>query len=1015
MSSADKLIISPVLVGRAREVDTLDTTLRAVQQGAGQVVLLAGEAGVGKSRFVAEIRQRALAERFTILEGHCFERDLGFPYAPLIDALRAFLASQPAGVVAERLGVLGAELVKLLPELALALPNLQPSPGLDPEAEKRRLFEALLQFLVHLTQAQPARPLLLILEDIHWGDETTLDFLHLLARRLSTCPLLLLATYRHEEAPPALKQLLLQLGRARMAHELVLPALNASDVHVMLQTIFEQTQPVQAEFLGAIYELTEGNPFFIEEVLKALVSAGEIFYGERGWERKPMQELHIPPSVQAAVLRRTAQLSDDARQLLTWAAVAGRRFDFALLQQVAERDERALLALIKELVTAQLVVEETAERFAFRHALTRQAVYAELLGRERRALHRRVAESLEALYADTLVPSTSSGGAGQVADLSYHFYCAGEWSKTLAYARRAGEEAQRLYAPRAAVEHFTRALEAAQHLNQSLPLTPLYRGRGLAYEILGEFAQARADLETALAHAQAMDDRPAAWRAQMDLGALWASRDYAQAGGYFRDALALARTLDDPTTLARSLNRIGNWYVNIEQPDESLPYHQEALALFQTLNDRRGLAQTFDLVGVASYLGGDSVQGAVYLQQAVALFQDLDDRQGLASALATLPVCGVSYGTELAVPAAIRLAEGINWCERAGALAGEIGWRAGEAYALICSSYTLGAHGKYAQALEKAQRGFEIAQQIGHRQWMSVAHRVLAKLYLDLLALPAAQDHLEQAVTLANEVGSLYHARVATGHLILLLIFEHEHARAQALLDTALSSDLPMQTNAQRWLWRAHAELVLAQGNPELALQIADRLIASAANMANRDAGAIPHLAHLRGKALASLQRWTEAEVMLLAAQATAHMQGTPRLLWRVHVALGQLCQAQGRHSEATDAFAAARQVIEAIAATLPDIGLRDNFIRQATALLPQPTPRSPLQKAKQAYGGLTRREREVALLIAQGKSNRAIAETLVLGERTVEGYVANILAKLGFSSRSQIAAWTVEKGLKQE
>jgi DNA-binding CsgD family transcriptional regulator len=716
-------------------------------------------------------------------------------------------------------------------------------------------------------------------------------------------------------------------------------------------------------------------------------------------------------------------LSGAARQLLTWAAVVGRRFDFVLLQQIAGRDEHEFLALVKELITAQLVVEETAERFAFRHALTRQAVYAELLGRERQALHRVVAETLEALDAGALDPSPKAGTAAQAADLAYHFFCAGEWSKTLAYAQRAGQEAQRGYAPRAAVEHFTRALEAAQHLNQALPLMPLYRGRGRAYEILGEFEQARANLETALAHARALEDRPAAWQAQMDLGALWAARDYVQTGGYLRDALELARTLDDPLTLARSLNRMGNWYVNIGQPDEAPPYHQEALVIFQTLNDRRGLAQTYDLMGIASLLGGDAVQGAAYLQQAVTLFRALDDRQGLASSLATLSICGVNYSTELAVPAAIGLAESINWCERAVALAGEIGWRAGEALALLLSSYSLGAYGQYGQALEKAQRGLEIAQEIGHRQWMSLAHRALAYLYLDLLAQPAARSHLEHSKALANEVGSLYHARVATGHLILLLIGEHEHARAQALLDAALTSDLPMQANAQRWLWRAHAELALSQGNPALALQIADRLITSAANMENRAASAIPHLAHLRGRALAALQRWPEAEAVLLAAQATAQTQAIPRLLWRIHVDLGHLCQAQGRYREATDAFAAAQQTVEEIAGDLPDPALRDNFLRQAATLIPQPQSdarsvvkvqeaKKPSPSAEQYPAGLTTREVEVLRLVAQGATNRQIAATLHISDRTVNTHLSNILNKTGCENRTAAAAFALQTGL---
>jgi DNA-binding NarL/FixJ family response regulator len=158
-----------------------------------------------------------------------------------------------------------------------------------------------------------------------------------------------------------------------------------------------------------------------------------------------------------------------------------------------------------------------------------------------------------------------------------------------------------------------------------------------------------------------------------------------------------------------------------------------------------------------------------------------------------------------------------------------------------------------------------------------------------------------------------------------------------------------------------------------------------------------------------------EAEVTLQAALATAQTQATPRLIWRIHVVLGRLYQTQGRTADSTRAFATARAVIEEIAANVPDPELCANFIHQATALMPQPQSRSPLQVARETYGGLTRREREVAVLIAQGKSNRAIAETLTLGVRTIEGYIANILAKLGFSARTQIAAWAVERGLTHE
>ena len=262
----DRAIISPLLVGRTREVEILETALHTVRQGKGQVVLLAGEAGVGKSRLVAEVRRLAAEDHLPILEGHCLEQDLVFPYAPLIDALRAFLALGDHHTVGatptELIGPLAAELVKLLPELALTIPNLQPTPTLDPEAEKRRLFEALLQFLTGLSRTQAARPLLLILEDIHWADETSLDFLHLLARRIAPLPILLVATYRREEVSLTLRQWLTHLSRERLAHEVVLPPLSFDAVAQLLQTIFETGSPMPATFLGTFYDLTEGNPSF---------------------------------------------------------------------------------------------------------------------------------------------------------------------------------------------------------------------------------------------------------------------------------------------------------------------------------------------------------------------------------------------------------------------------------------------------------------------------------------------------------------------------------------------------------------------------------------------------------------------------------------------------------------------------------------------------------------------------------------------------------------------------------
>src|SRR5436305_6994810 len=202
-----------------------------------------------------------------------------------------------------------------------------------------------------------------------------------------------------------------------------------------------------------------------------------------------------------------------------------------------------------------------------------------------------------------------------LADLAYHFYEAGAWEKAVAYGQRAGEQAYRLYAPQAAIEQVTRALDAVQH-GSILPSASLYRLRGQAYETLGDFERSRLDDETTLQMAREASDRQGEWQTLMDLGFLWAQRDYTQTGAYYQQALALARHMGDPLTLAHSLNRLGNWHLNIEQPREALQYHQEALTLFQQGHDEHGLAETYDLLGMTGFIGCDLVPGAAYCQKA---------------------------------------------------------------------------------------------------------------------------------------------------------------------------------------------------------------------------------------------------------------------------------------------------------------------------------------------------------------------------------------------------------------
>ncbi len=997
--SLNKPVICPVLIGRTSELAALRALISQIGSASGRIVLISGEAGIGKSRLVAEAKTYGQEQRFLLLQGNCFPTDRSYPYAPVSDLLRSSPAKELLTTYIANMDSRARDLARLdiVPSPVTA------APPMAPEQEKRRLFVALTHFFTDLTTQQPV---LLTIEDIHWSDETSLEFLHYLARHCVGHPLFILATYRSDEAHASLKHWLAQLDRERLNQEIILQRLTHSQIEVMLHAILGQYQGssdtvhfAHGELLATIATLTEGNPFFVEEILKSLLTSGEIFYTNGTWESKSPHELHIPRSIQDAVQQHAVQLNPPARQLLTLAAVIGRRFDFTLLQRLMQCDERHLFLLIKDLIAAQLVVEESAERFAFRHALTRQVICAELLGRERKALHRTIAETMEDLY--------TGNQDTHLADFAYHFYEAGLWPRTFEYAQRAGEKAISFYAPHAAVAHFTNALHAQYQLSMTPPAS-LFRARGQAYELLGDFDRARADYEAALQVTRSTGESRAEWEALLHLGMLWAGRDYERSGEYYQHAFKLAQTIGDPSINARSLNRLGNWHLNVERPQEALTHHREALNIFQQLQDGPGIAETLDLLGMTSYLSGDLERGTEYYKQAVVLFRELDDRRGLTSSLATLTMRGITYQTDTMIPAVAHVSEVIPDGELALKIARETDQRAAEAYALIFLAFSLGPQGAYAQALEFAEHGLHIAEEIDHRQWMAAAHCALGTLYRDLLALPQARLHLERALHLANETCSLHWLHTVSGHLASTYILARELPLAEGILQTALASST--QTLGQRLMSCASAELALARNDPSSALHIIGQLTAAPGD--SRAGRIIPRLARLRGEALLALNQIDEAEVVLQRARDETQLQGALPLLWRIHLTLGKLYHARRRYEAAEDSLLAARDIIEQLAPNVPTGLLRTNLLQDAYDLLSLPSPPTSRRATKRSYDGLTEREREIAARIARGQSSREIASALVISERTVESHIGNIFAKLGFNARTQIAAWAAEKGL---
>jgi len=984
---------STLLVGRTLEWTQLMAAWQGAIAGRPQLLLLSGEAGIGKTRLAEAMLTEVGQQGNATAIAHCYAVEGEMAYTPIINWLRADVF-RPALETLDTVWL--TEVARLLPVLLLERPGLPPPSPINEDWQRQRLFEALARVFLGTNG-----PLLLLLDDLQWCDRETLAWIHYLLRFDPFARLLIVGTQRLQERliNQPLESLLVSLRRDGQMYEIPLGPLDAVETAALAEYVAGRT--ISPELAAHLYQETEGNALFVVETIRMGVAEPQGLEQPPGDSTPLSFQAPLSPTIQDVIATRLEQLSPSARELVNVAAVIGRAFTYTVLKQVSGADEDVLVQALDEMWERRIIREQGTDGYDFSHDKLREGAYADLSRARRRLLHRRVADAIEQLFGSSL--------DSHLMDLAYHFYEGGAWKQAWEYGQRAGEQAQAMYAPRAAIEQFTRALDSAQKGAIPIP-TLLHRLRGQAYQTLGDFEQARLDYETTLQLARDAGDRQSEWQALMDLGFLWSERDYEQAGTWYHQAIELARTLNDPKLEAHSLNRMGNWHLNLEQPLEALRYQRQALTIFQQLSDQHGIAQTLDLLGMTSYLGGDLVQGTAYYKQAIALLRQLDDRHGLTSSLATLALSGATYQTDSMISAAPNLAEGIKDTEHALKIAREIGQRPAEVYALFQLALCLGSQGEFGRALATAQQSLDMAKEIEHREWQTAAYTVLGGIYTGLLASSQAREHFEQALALAREIGSQFWTCIATGYLASTLIALEDFSYAELILKAALDPQTPAQSMAQRLMWCAQVELALAQPDPARALDMTDVLIASDPQTTEERHSL--RVSTLRGEALMSLQQPTEAESALTAALTIAREQGARPVQWRIYVLLGDLYQSQRRHKEAEQAFATARRIIEELATTITEEALRDNFKHQATRMFLHARSLSSAHATKHAFGGLSKREREVAVLIAEGKSNREIADMLVLSERTIESHISSILLKLDCTSRTQIATWVIEKGL---
>ena len=392
-------IVRGRLVGREVELYQARRMWQQAIAGKGQLLLISGEPGVGKTRLMREIVTQAEVSGGQAYIGEN-QAEGNAPYAAFAQIIRRTMSShQNNGLELPNLVL--AELISIAPNLHVDYPDIPPNPALEPESEQLRLFECVIRFFSTICEEGP---LLLVLEDIHWADSGTLSLLQFLARRCQEHPVMLLGTYREVELDEAMPfhQTLLELNRKNLGTHLKLERLDENETRELLAVIF--AEEITPDFLAGIFQQTEGNPFFIEEVCKALIESGQLYFDGEIWHRPPdMADMEIPQSVKVAVLSRVSKLSGSAQEILRSGAVIGREFDFELLRKVTDKQEDDLINSLEAALRAQLI-EELKEGdgvgFSFSHALIPTTLRESLSKMRRIRLHRKVAQVMEEVFPD---------------------------------------------------------------------------------------------------------------------------------------------------------------------------------------------------------------------------------------------------------------------------------------------------------------------------------------------------------------------------------------------------------------------------------------------------------------------------------------------------------------------------------------------------------------------------------------------------------------------------------------
>lgn len=908
------------LVGREAQLAALKARMEDLAQGTGSVVAVMGEAGLGKSTLIAELRKSQNDSNPVWLRGDSlsYTRSIGYyPWRQVIRrSVEATEEDSPAdvrhklGYACERCALPGGDIPFL--EAMLAVESEESAKavmGFQGDALNQRMVDAARGFLRGLAFD---RPLVIVFDDLHWSDEASLNLLLDTSDLSASHPILFICMSRPDTTAASWNSI--QKMREKLGddfHSIDLAPLQVNQTETLLNNLLG-VKDLPKPILDLIVEKAQGNPFFVEEIIRSLIETKQLIRENNHWRAAgDSAKISLPNTLRGVLSARIDRLPETSRHVLQNAAVIGRLFDVRVLKPLT-RLNGGLEAQIQYLREVSLI-EALQNEYAFRHVLIQEATYESILIKKRAELHRKIGEIMENLYTSRVEEFAPL--------LAYHFYSAGD-ERSLKYDIIAGEKSARLYANAEAATHFRRALEVARRTNaETDAIFSLFTQLGSVLELSGRFEQALESYEELQAFGRERNDRSIEMKALMAKATIYSIfsqlHNPALSEQMLIHALEISREIGDRATQARL-----NWNLMIaflfsKRLEEGLKYGETALKLARDLGDPEQLAFVLnDLCRLYTCMGRFNDAYAA-IKEARSMWIEQDNQVMLADSLGSEAEAAYNAGD---------FARSFENSQQALVISENIKNIWGQSYDRMLMAFVLLQNGQLGKAIPLGEHSAQQADEAGLIASSITLRSELAWIYAFCGAFDKAYLMVEQAEQFADLKQPAWRSFPQAARVrIHLLNDDLESAQHAAGTEPLQPTSIPY-ARFTIFVVLANIELAYANGDFDSALAMIDELLEEVTPLTRLD---VPDILRWKGLVLTKLGRDEEALRVLTEACSRANGIGANLQLWLSYSALAELYLKLGREKEAGNSLAEGSKIARQLAESLREIGLAESFLNQ--------------------------------------------------------------------------------------